>query len=357
MRVTNYNMPQTNSVGCDPNVGAVTAGVGNSNPSFIVSEPIQLNHILKTLIIKFQTYVFDANLNCKSIKLFPCETRAKIILVKPEYTATAAPPQSAVILETDWKLVSTYIPNNNSIAFNDFIIVTDSLKKYMVLNNEVQPYPFRIYLDFKIIDNCNQRSTKYVIDEFIITQDDNVILPVKFSSFTASKKSNAVDLNWETAAEENNKGFNIQRRTRSSDWKTIAFVASKANAGTSGVSHKYSYTDDYLSTTNIQYRIEQEDHDGKLSYSDIRIIKGGANGGIIIYPNPAKSEPVRILLQDHSATYDVTCIDASGRVIKRFSNISGGTVQLPVFIPGMYLISVKNNITQQMHTEKLMVTQ
>ena len=58
-------------------------------------------------------------------------------------------------------------------------------------------------------------------------------LPVELLSFSSSVVDNDVTLNWTTATETNNSGFQIERREtkneRSEEWKTIGFVNWKWN--------------------------------------------------------------------------------------------------------------------------------
>ena len=69
-------------------------------------------------------------------------------------------------------------------------------------------------------------------------------LPVELTSFTAKAENNNVMLNWETATELNNLGFEIQRSKELnpliSGWHTLGFVKGR---GTSVTSSSYSFTD------------------------------------------------------------------------------------------------------------------
>ena len=69
-------------------------------------------------------------------------------------------------------------------------------------------------------------------------------LPVNLKAFTAvrSNKSN-VALRWETATEQNNTGFVVDRKT-SSGWEEVAFVPSQALNGNSSSALTYQYSDE-----------------------------------------------------------------------------------------------------------------
>jgi len=93
-------------------------------------------------------------------------------------------------------------------------------------------------------------------------------IPVELASFSASVADNNVILNWETASETNNHGFEIERRLKNQDWQTAGFVE---GFGTSTVSHSYKFTDELIKTGytgRILYRLKQVDFDGSYKYSN-----------------------------------------------------------------------------------------
>ncbi len=89
------------------------------------------------------------------------------------------------------------------------------------------------------------------------------VLPVELTSFTASASGTTVELQWTTATEINNFGFNIERAINSS-WTKVGFVAAN---GTSNGPHTYSYTDNIGTAGTYSYRLKQIDHDGAFVYS------------------------------------------------------------------------------------------
>lgn len=80
------------------------------------------------------------------------------------------------------------------------------------------------------------------------------VVPVELTSFTASVIEAEVQLNWTTATETNNKGFEIYR-----NGKKISFVDGK---GTTSERQNYSFIDEGLSTGLYNYRLNQIDLDG-----------------------------------------------------------------------------------------------
>ena len=99
-----------------------------------------------------------------------------------------------------------------------------------------------------------------------------VFVPVELSSFTALCKGNQVTLNWTTATELNNQGFEIQRSISGSDWATIAF---KNGAGSTTNPQSYSYVDQVTSVKEgkVLYRLKQIDFGGEYKYSSVVEVK------------------------------------------------------------------------------------
>ena len=99
---------------------------------------------------------------------------------------------------------------------------------------------------------------------------DDGALPVELSSFSANVNSNNVSLNWKTATEVDNNGFEVQRAVKDrksgiGSWEKIGFVEGYGNSNSP---KEYSFTDKNLTGgTNFAYRLKQIDNDGKYKYS------------------------------------------------------------------------------------------
>ena len=93
-------------------------------------------------------------------------------------------------------------------------------------------------------------------------------LPVELKSFTAKASSGKVQLDWTTATEINNSGFEIERSYDGKTFFTIGFV--KGN-GTTTEPRSYSFTDDiqFKATESLFYRLKQVDYNGSVDYSDV----------------------------------------------------------------------------------------
>ncbi len=94
-------------------------------------------------------------------------------------------------------------------------------------------------------------------------------VPVELANFSSHIIDKTVMLNWQTATETNNSGFQIERKLKNEAWESIAFIA---GSGTTTEVKSYTFTDD-LSNFNYQgrilYRLKQIDFNGSYEYSDI----------------------------------------------------------------------------------------
>ncbi len=112
------------------------------------------------------------------------------------------------------------------------------------------------------------------------------IIPVELTSFAASVNGTSVNLNWSTATELNNSGFEIERKSTSSSWTKIGFVAGN---GTTSEVKNYSYSDNSLGTGNYSYRLKQVDFDGAFEYSKVIEVEIVTPNNFELsqnYPNP-----------------------------------------------------------------------
>ena len=98
-------------------------------------------------------------------------------------------------------------------------------------------------------------------------------LPVELTSFTANADENKVLLNWETASEVNNYGFEIQKQEVRSKkleegWEKVGFVEGHGNSNSP---KEYSFIDQEYDQDQeiIRYRLKQIDFDGKFEYSEV----------------------------------------------------------------------------------------
>src|SRR5574338_1321239 len=119
-------------------------------------------------------------------------------------------------------------------------------------------------------------------------ENPDYTLPVDLISFNALPSGNDVQLNWTTASEINNKGFDVERRQVSEQmqWKKIGFAP---GFGTTAEPKSYSFTDNNVVSGIYTYRLKQIDFDGSYTYSkevETDVIAPAKSSLAQNYPNP-----------------------------------------------------------------------
>jgi len=158
------------------------------------------------------------------------------------------------------------------------------------------------------------------------------LLPVELSSFTASVVKSDVMLQWSTATEMNNYGFDVERRTTSlmsspnyggnaaGGWQKIGFAAGH---GTSNSPQHYSYAD-RLSAGTYAYRLKQIDRDGKFEYSQTVEVSAAITpkefGLEQNYPNPFNPTTMLNYQLTMNSQVSLKIYDAIGREVATLVN-------------------------------------
>jgi len=163
-------------------------------------------------------------------------------------------------------------------------------------------------------------------------------LPVILFNFQAVKQNEGVLVKWSTAAERNSRGFEIERSSDNRNWKSIAFVKSKAINGNSTELLEYGYSDFQPLNDISYYRLKQTDNDGKYEYSIVRQVSFAANGNITFYPNPAKDY---IIISGLTRSESILVFNAAGKVVRIIKAINiAETIGLDGLENGTYHITV-----------------
>lgn len=130
-------------------------------------------------------------------------------------------------------------------------------------------------------------------------QPENIItdpLPVELTSFVAKIVGKSIILNWQTATEINNFGFEVERKTspnpskggeqNNNQWEAIGFVNGNGNSNSP---KNYAFEDkNPEGVGEINYRLKQIDNDGQFEYSNIISVNFSVNNFELYqnYPNP-----------------------------------------------------------------------
>ena len=165
-----------------------------------------------------------------------------------------------------------YVYEPYSSAMTDVSVLFDLYTTgYTVSESFYSASPYLSWMDVVIGDPKFRLIASRLPSDFVaeVSGTESNPLPVELVSFNSTVKNNTVMLQWKTATELNNAGFNIERRqvndSKNSEWNTIGFIEGN---GTSNAPKEYLYNDKLSSTGNYEYRLKQIDQNGKSEYSN-----------------------------------------------------------------------------------------
>ena len=116
----------------------------------------------------------------------------------------------------------------------------------------------------------------------------NAVLPINLTSFTAQKQAAGVQLKWNTASEQNNSHFDVQR---SVDGVTFSNLGRVNGAGNSTTSLAYYFTDKSPASGVNYYRLSQVDFDGKTTLSNpVSVNMGFGISTMQVYATPNSTD-------------------------------------------------------------------
>lgn len=225
------------------------------------------------------------------------------------------------------------IPSGSSVVFGTF-----EISGYQ----SDQEIDLQWNSDTKLFTILSDSRNEVRIGTTLIVPD--AALPVELVLFTAEKIDNKeVKLEWITASEVANKGFEIQHSPDGENWQVLDFVA---GYGTTSQSREYQFLHSGVPYVENYYRLKQIDQDGAFEFSDIRVVslsETATNTAFTVYPNPS-TDTVNIYLQKAATGATFQLFDATGRLIDTWildGQTALYTIDLGHLPKGVYSISTK----------------
>ena len=147
----------------------------------------------------------------------------------------------------------TYSLENGAVS--DLQIAVASSQGWFATGIVDRDFSTTYYINFH---GWNEANPPYIVVDY------NYITPVELSSFTVSANNGNVNLNWSTATETNNKGFEIERKSVNGEFQNVGYVP---GFGTTTEPRSYTYADNNVDGGQYTYRLRQIDLNGSSSYS------------------------------------------------------------------------------------------
>ncbi|NNJ56249.1 MAG: T9SS type A sorting domain-containing protein, partial [Bacteroidia bacterium] len=183
---------------------------------------------------------------------------------------------------------------------------------------------------------------------------DPAPVPVNWLAVRASWLGGNAELIWQTAQEQDNDYYAIERKTPTNQFVEIGRVDGNGNSGSINT---YQFTDTEASSQDgekITYRIKQVDFNGEFSYSDVVSLTKESINVVSIYPNPTKNL-INISIDESILTNDLHAqvYDLDGKLLVKEHIVASGilSIDLSELASGQYIVVL--NSKEKLYTYRL----
>ncbi len=166
------------------------------------------------------------------------------------------------------------------------------------------------------------------------------MLPVSWMSTSTDIRGEDILINWSTAMEENNSGFEVEFSENGTTWERVSSLKSKAEGGTTNDIQYYTavHTPPAFAVY-CMYRIKQIDFDGKYEYSKVMLVERELEQDVVIGTLGNSRISVKVK-SDFGNNSKVLISDLSGKIVVSEEVTDKRNFTLPR--PGVYIIEVSN---------------
>jgi hypothetical protein len=198
-----------------------------------------------------------------------------------------------------------------------------------------------------VVNNIVTKSGVRTFATFTLGDSENP-LPVRLTAFDAKRVGTDALVTWETASEQNSKGYDVQVSTNGKEFRTLASVASATPNSTGNT--QYRFIDTEQNKTGARYyRLRQVDLDGKETFFAPVVVSftgKATETALVAYPNPLNgNEQLHLTFQSAKAGKgQISITDMTGRMVRQQPiDVTTGTSDLTVeklgdLKMGMYLV-------------------
>jgi hypothetical protein len=173
----------------------------------------------------------------------------------------------------------------------------------------VNSVPAEVAYTYNFFDTVTLAVTYYFCNPTTLSSD--------ILTFTANREDDkTVALAWATTNEEGGRRYDLQVSENGQNFTVFGSVPS--NAAYSDATYSYDYPIPAGVTGKLYFRLLQHETNGKVSYSELRIVDlGAASTGVFsIYPNPP-ADFINLTLPGGPAAWQIDIIAADGSLVQR----------------------------------------
>ncbi len=240
-------------------------------------------------------------------------------------TANVTTSHLRLLIDTDSNLTDATVygtADGLSFAYNDGIVSVSNVSTTLIPTN----------------------STRFLT---LASTDELTPLPIELLSFAGYTSDNTHVLEWQTASEQDNCCFELQRSADAQTWTTLATIDGAIN---SNVVTNYSYIDSTVLNGSNYYRLKQIDFNGSFSFSDnIVHLLHQQEIDFSLHPNPA-SDFLTIELSTPYQNISYEIYNSAGQLVKKnhLNPLNGLTLQISIqeLAKGDYFIKLTNGALQ-----------
>lgn len=252
--------------------------------------------------------------------------------IKLEKSTTIPPDWDNLVLHL--VLTESHIPFNwqgqTEVSFVERLMAPDELGTAVdLINNSNITVDLNFSLDPSwVLDECElvafiqNLNNKEILQGSKVKLTELLPVPVELTSFTVNTAKNGIVLNWSTASEINNLGFEVERSNNGQNFYRIGFVE---GMGTSTETHNYSFVNEieYSGQKTLYYRLKQVDFNGRSEYTEIISVEFDIPTVFALsqnYPNPFNPSTKITFAVPEKSPVLIKIYDLTGQEVKTLVN-------------------------------------
>ncbi|RZL12528.1 MAG: T9SS type A sorting domain-containing protein [Pedobacter sp.] len=190
----------------------------------------------------------------------------------------------------------------------------------------------------------------------------NAVLSSNIKNFTAVKSNKNVNLTWIVGNNLISNTYEIQVSKNGREFFGAGSAQTSSSSSGTTAKYAYQYNPNQAVAGQLYFRVKQTDVNGKISYSTVKALNMDhqAASSFTAYPNPVVNKVSLQFDANLDGDFNLDVTNQVGQTVisrpLRLKNTSLIDLNLSkVNAPGMYYVRVKDAVTGQVFTNKIMI--